>query len=273
LSGRAAAVRKTFLWILAILLTLAAAVYQRRTGPSYPLRGKTEIGGNVVSWQLVRSAESIRDCEIAIPGADPGLSGYLEYRRFKTDDPWTRVDFRRDGDKIAALLPKQPPAGKLAYRVILTRDGTETPLNGGEPAVIRFKGEVPAVVQILHILVMFLAMVFSSRAGLAALDKMDHPRKLTIIICIFLFVGGFILGPLMQYHAFGKFWTGFPLGGDLTDNKTLIAMAAWIVALIAGRKGKPARGWVLAASIILLVVFSVPHSLFGSEINYAKLPK
>jgi len=265
--------RKTLLWILAVALTLAAAVYQRRTGPTYPRRGETEIGGKVVSWRLIRSAESVRDCEIAIPSADAGLSGYLEYRRFKTDDPWARVDFRRVGDKIAAFLPRQPPAGKLAYRVVLTIDGRETPLNGGEPAVIRFKGEVPAAVQILHILIMFLGMVLSIRAGLAALDKTENPRKLVVATCVFLFIGGFIFGPLMQYHAFGKFWTGFPLGTDLTDNKMLIAMIAWIAALVAGRKGKPARGWVLAASIVLLIVFSIPHSLLGSELNYTILPK
>ncbi|MHB8055577.1 MAG: hypothetical protein ACYDH3_10060, partial [Candidatus Aminicenantales bacterium] len=229
--------RKILLWILAILLTLAAAVYQRMTGPTYPLRGKTEIGGKVVSWRLIRAAESVRDCEIAISGADAGLSGYLEYRGFKTDDPWTRVAFSRDGDKIAAFLPKQPPAGKLAYRVILVNESRETPLNGGEPAVIRFKGEVPPAVQIFHILIMFLGMVFSVRAGLAALDKTENPRNLTIITCVFLFVGGFILGPLMQNYAFGKYWTGFPFGSDLTDNKTLIAMIAWIAALVAGRKG------------------------------------
>jgi hypothetical protein len=263
--------RKTLLWILAVALTLGAAAYQRMTGPAYPHRGKTEIEGKIVSWRLIRSAESVRDCEITIPSADAGLSGYLEYRRFKTDDPWTRIDFRRDGNEIAAFLPRQPPAGKLTYRVVLTINGRETPLNGGEPVVIRFKGEVPAAIQILHILIMFLGMVLSIRAGLAALDKAENPRKLVVATCVFLFIGGFILGPLMQNYAFGKFWTGFPLGPDLTDNKMLIAMIAWIAALVAGRKGKPARGWVLAASIILLIVFSVPHSLLGSELDYSKL--
>jgi hypothetical protein len=37
------------------------------------------------------------------------------------------------------------------------------------------------------------------------------------------------------------------------------------------RRGKPARGWVLAASILLLVVFLIPHSLLGSELDYSKM--
>jgi hypothetical protein len=75
----------------------------------------------------------------------------------------------------------------------------------------------------------------------------------------------------MQKFAFGVAWSGFPLGMDLTDNKTLIAFLFWIVALIAGRKGKPARPFVLAASLVTLLIFLIPHSLRGSELDYSKM--
>jgi hypothetical protein len=42
-------------------------------------------------------------------------------------------------------------------------------------------------------------------------------------------------------------------------------MALWIAALVAGRKGRPARGWVVAASAVTLFINLIPHSLFGSE--------
>lgn len=265
--------RKIFLWILAVVLTLGAAVYQRLTGPTKSVMGRIEAGGHTVSFRLPRSAENTADCRIAVRAPGQGLTGYLEFKRFKTEDPWTRVEMARDGESLAALLPKQPAAGKLAYRVVVSAGGRETAVSGDESIVIRFKGPVPDAVQIPHILIMFLAMLFSTRAGLAALDKSHNPRKLVIATCVLLFIGGFILGPLMQNYAFGKFWTGIPFGTDLTDNKTLVAMIAWIAALVAGRKGKAARGWVLAASIILLLVYSIPHSLLGSELDYSKINK
>jgi hypothetical protein len=118
---------------------------------------------------------------------------------------------------------------------------------------------------------MLLAMLFAARAGLAALDKKSKPIAYAKWAAIFLFVSGFILGPLMQYYGFGVLWSGFPWGHDLTDNKTMVAMIGWIVALRAGRKGKEARGWVLAASILCLAVFLIPHSLLGSELDYSTL--
>jgi len=38
------------------------------------------------------------------------------------------------------------------------------------------------------------------------------------------------LGPLVQLNAFGDLWTGWPFGGDWTDNKTLFAFIFWVIA-------------------------------------------
>ncbi|MDP3445020.1 MAG: hypothetical protein Q8T08_19340, partial [Ignavibacteria bacterium] len=74
----------------------------------------------------------------------------------------------------------------------------------------------------------------------------------------------------MQYYAFGEFWTGFPFGYDLTDNKTLIAMIGWLIALfMLKRSAKPIK-WVLAAALIMFIVYLIPHSVLGSEHDYSK---
>jgi hypothetical protein len=114
-------------------------------------------------------------------------------------------------------------------------------------------------------------MLFAAAAGLAALDRKRNPRRFVLWTVGLLFVGGFILGPLMQKFAFGVAWAGFPAGTDLTDNKTLVAFLFWIVALAAGRKGRPARPFVVAASLVTLLAFLIPHSLLGSEFDYTKI--
>jgi hypothetical protein len=77
-----------------------------------------------------------------------------------------------------------------------------------------------------------------------------------------------ILGPIVQKFAFGSFWTGVPFGWDLTDNKTLIAFLFWILAVVMNLK-KERPVYTILAAIVLLLVFSVPHSLFGSELDYS----
>ena len=262
--------KKSLFWFLAVAITLGSAVYQQMTGPTHPLRGKAVVDGTEVKYKLPRSAETTGDAEVAVPAPAP-LQGYLEYKRFKTEDAWARVPLAREGDRLVGSLPKQPTAGKLAYKVSLTGGYLATSVAGEDPVVIRFKDPVPAWVIYPHVLVMFAGMLLATAAGLAALDKKRNPRRFVIWTVALMFAGGFILGPLVQKFAFGVAWTGFPLGTDLTDNKTLIAFLFWIAALIAGRKGKPARPFVLAASLVTLVIYLIPHSLMGSELDYSKM--
>ncbi len=259
--------RRSVSWTLAVVLTLATAFYQRMTGPTHPARGKISLGGAEIGYRLPRSAANDRDCEISVRVPDPGVAGALVYRRFKSEDTWTMIGLERRGDRLTGYLPRQPAAAKLTYRIILAAGGRETSLPGETPVIIRFKGPVPTTVLIVHVLVMFASMLFAAMAGIAALDKKRNPRSFALAAACLFFAGGFVLGPMVQKHAFGVIWSGFPFGTDLTDNKSLLTMALWIAALAAGRGGRPARGWVLAASLATLVINLVPHSLLGSELK------
>lgn len=260
--------RSIFLWFVAVLVTLSAARYQRATGPTHPARGKFSIGQTSYQYHLIRSHGGDSDAPITVTMPDPDVTGFLIYKRYHVEEDWTTVPLTRTGDKLQAFLPHQPPAGKLEYFIRLQKGAETVIFPQDRVLVIRFKGAVPIFVLLPHILLMFTAMLVSTRAGLEALTKKGHPRKYALWAAGILFVGGMVMGPIVQKYAFGAFWTGAPFGWDLTDNKTLIAIIGWIIAVIAGRKGKPARLYVIGAAVLLLLVFSIPHSMMGSELNY-----
>ncbi|HVP91639.1 MAG TPA: hypothetical protein VMS75_10545 [Terriglobales bacterium] len=262
--------RKGPFWTLAVLITLTSAVYQRMTGPSYPARVKTVVEGREMRFRLPRTADSAANAAVELRAPAPA-EGYLEYTRYRANEPWTREPLARRGDTLVGYLPKQPSAGKLAYRVHLVSGGKDTEVGGDTPIIIRFKDRVPLGLLIVHVIVMFAGMLAAAAAGLAALDKKRDPRPFVLWAATLIFIGGFVLGPLVQKYAFGTFWSGFPAGTDLTDNKTAFMFLFWIVALAAGRKGRPARLAVVVASVVTLVIYLIPHSLFGSEIDYTKL--
>ncbi|MBI4889331.1 MAG: hypothetical protein HY821_01820 [Acidobacteria bacterium] len=258
--------RPLTLWVTALLITLASAVYQRMTGPSYPARGTVKLAGGEVNYRLTRT-QGNGDAEVRIPAPTSATEGSLAWKRFKTEDPWQYVPMTRDGKDLIGRLPHQPPAGKLAYRVIL-QDGAERVTVGGSPVVIRFKGEVPTPVLVVHIFCMFVGMLVSTRAGLEFFAAKPDYLKLTLITILLLGVGGLILGPVVQKFAFDAYWTGWPFGTDLTDNKTAVAWLAWVAAWLRLKRQPESGSWALAAAIMTLVVFAIPHSMFGSELKY-----
>ena len=141
-----------------------------------------------------------------------------------------------------------PMAGKLEYRVELCEGRRPRRRSPPGAAVTRFKGDVPAWILVPHVAAMFFGMLFSTRAAMAAAVRRRHAATWGYLTVALLVIGGFVLGPVVQKLAFGEYWTGIPWGYDLTDNKTLIAGVAWILAALQLRGGRQARLAVVAAT-------------------------
>ncbi len=256
------------LWVLAVLITLAAAYYQRTTGPTYPVRGRVEIGGERIKYRLDRSHGGKGDQRVVIRVPDPAVTGSISWRRYPTSDPFVTEEMQRDGENLVGALPHQPPAGKVEYKIRLTDSDQEVNIPRRGNIITRFKGAVPAWILGPHIFLMFFGMLYANRSGLEALRKKRRLVGYTRTTLILLGLGGMVLGPIVQKYAFGAFWTGVPFGWDLTDNKTLIAFIAWLIALLFVTRMRGSRGVVIAAAVITLIVFAIPHSMFGSQLKY-----
>ena len=277
--------RKFILWFLAFIITISAAVYQRHTGPTYPKKADVSVNLKTYKLKLVRSLSLDERPEVKLNITDTTVRAKIFYKRFRSDEEYKSADFhykiyplhsfvmnkifKMTEDKgYFAEVPQQPAAGKIQYYFEITDSKGVNTFFKDAPIVIRFKGGVPGFILGPHILFMFMAMLFSTLAGLMSVIKFPSYKKYAFWTLILLIIGGMILGPLVQYYAFGDLWTGIPFGWDLTDNKTLIALIFWIIAVVMNRKHEKPFYTALAA-IVLLLVYSIPHSLFGSQLDYS----
>jgi hypothetical protein len=271
------------LWAVAVAVMLGSATYQRATGPTYPLRGETQVGDAAIRYTLLRSETTTRDARIEVPDPGDGATGMLAYRRYPADDLYQRLPLVPEGDALVAHLPRQPAAGKLEYHLVLetAAGAVRIPSTPDRDPVLRYKDPVPVAVLLPHVLLMFFAILVGVRAGLGAVAGRRETRRLAWTSLALLTVGGMVLGPIVQNHAFGAYWTGFPFGSDLTDNKTLIMWAVWIGACAVLGVGGPTgarrraagRASVVAAAAVMLAVYLVPHSMRGSELDYDQVDR
>ncbi len=274
--------RGALLWVGAVLIMAGAAIYQRRTGPTYPLRGEVAVGADAYRYELVRSQETIERARVALPRPGAGASGTMTYRRYPTSDDFTTVEMAveegEEGPELAAYLPIQPAAGKMEYYLELETagGGVRIPAEQGDDAniILRYKDPVPAPLLVSHVIAMFFTVLIGMRTGLGALFGPGNMRTLVWVTLIGMTVGGLVLGPFVQKYAFGEYWTGFPWGYDLTDNKLLIMWVVWVAAAFAlgmkpKRKAGPGRMTVGVAALVMTVVYLIPHSMRGSELDFA----
>lgn len=112
--------RRLVPWLAAFLLTGAAAVWQRFSGPTWPVTGSAQLpSGHSVRWRLPRSAEVGRDLPVSLEVQGTPLAGLVRCRRVFSKEQWQLLAVSREpgpaGYRLSAFLPAQPPAGKLAY--------------------------------------------------------------------------------------------------------------------------------------------------------------
>lgn len=283
--------KKFLFWSFAVILTLAAVQFQRRTGPTKPVYEQFSYKGKNYSTSLQRSAETTlthieskgdykslgKKVNVLVPidGLPDEIEGKFIYSLYPGNWPLDTIQSFRNGSVFLNFLPAQPAAGKIKYKFILYSSSDTLSLNkteiklGGEGVVLRFKGHVPLAILIPHIILMFFAMLLANYIGIASFSKEININNKAVVLLVILGLGGLVLGPLVQKFAFGEFWTGWPFGEDLTDNKTLFAFILWLLAWFLNRK-KVRRYLYLIAAIVMLLVYSIPHSTAGSEFDHSK---
>jgi hypothetical protein len=291
--------KQFLLWFLAVIITIIAVLYQRATGPTYPFKGVLSTNNLDYKYKLIRTHETTDEATITLPDTKAEyFSAFLHYKRYQTKDsliviPLTAItlepeegflfnifpSLKRKNDKaFGANLPLQPAAGKMEYYITGKIDGTtfRIPEIGQDNILLRYKDPVPNNVLVPHIFLMFFAILFGMRAAISAFFDPKTMRKWVLVSFIGMSIGGMVLGPMVQKYAFGEYWTGFPYGGDFTDNKMLIMWLAWAIALaVIGLKPKKkenvSRIIVLVAAVVMTVVYLIPHSMGGSTLDYEQI--
>lgn len=251
-----------FFWALAVIITLGASIYQRKTGPTVEKRAIVSINNKDYKLSFPRSASEDKNT-IILNIQDTNVKAILIYRKYPTNDKYKELNFQRKGNNLLVSLPVQPKAGKLEYYVKLN----DKLIFQQEPLIVRFKGNVPLEALIPHILLMFISMLFASYGLILTIANKPNIKRYIILTITTLLLGGFVFGPIVQKYAFGVYWSGLPFGYDLTDNKTLIALVTLLLLTLPFLKKKILRFTSMIAFLIMISIFCIPHSLRGSELN------
>ncbi len=75
--------RTWLIWIFAIIFTVMIAGYQRRTGPTYPMSVKKEIGQTLIKADLLRSYDGQDDAKVILNIPDTSIHAKIQFRKLK----------------------------------------------------------------------------------------------------------------------------------------------------------------------------------------------
>ncbi|UCF77734.1 MAG: hypothetical protein JSW03_06370 [Candidatus Eiseniibacteriota bacterium] len=147
---------------------------------------------------------------------------------------------------------------------------------------VTFEGRPSRALLITHVVLILAAMLLMIHGFYYSLEHLLLGRGLSGAYWTFFFgwllfmVSVLPLGYAVAKSAFGVGWGGFPLGMDITDNKSLGIVLYWFVLLLRGwrpqrteysvRTGKVSgtvfAGLSLLGILLTILAYSIPHSVF-----------
>ncbi len=252
-----------WIWVFTVIVVLGGLIFQRVTAPSYPLEVVREVEGRTIRASLGRSSIGSEGQRVVIEGTSPDWEGDLLWRSVKTGGSFNRDPLRNLGAMRIGTIPPQARGESVEYRIELTIDHSIVRLPVQGTVITRFKGSSPAWVIVGHVLLIYCGLLFGTKAGLDALN-LDNRSHLFARLSLLLFImGGFVFGPLLKWFAYGRLWSGPPMGTDSTDIKVLALAVAWTLPVVFRLIHRQARPWILLASLLSILAFLMPHTTLG----------
>jgi len=251
--------------------------FARRMSTRHTNEYKFESGGIVAEHITVTEdfgEGPVLDVQVA---PVDGVSAVAYYSQDE-GGPYNTDTLTQTADGFRGTLPVLEKGNKWYYHIELAKEGSalgKFPTEGDQ--FIKFKGHVPPVILIPHIFCMFATVYFGVLTVLGAYQYSKGKGSIAKSVrnllwtVIFSFIGGFPLGYLVAYKAFGVGWGGIPVGWDITDNKTVILFAFWLITLILARNGLKGEKMSISGNtyfaltvisfVVTILAFMVPHSI------------
>ncbi|MFH1687586.1 MAG: hypothetical protein ABIE70_08715 [bacterium] len=288
---------------IALLLTAVMLYTARNTSRGRPEEISRTDNGYTFEFSTVPKGIEFTATEIALNVTGPFEEGTQVVMRLKM--PSNDFPDRLDGYAVYRMIPSQEIPGRFeteirsgakggrTYYYFEVRDQANTVLarftdEDKQPWVFKYFGEVPPLVLLGHIFLMFatvFCVVMGAVHGADVVKTGSGARVMArwiTLAAVASFLGGYPFGFAMNYFAFGVVWEGVPFGTDATDNKTqllflyfvFVVAAAW-GSLSNGKWGRDAfsQGMLgrlgIGALILQVLIYLIPHSIqFSKGLTY-----
>jgi hypothetical protein len=288
--------------LLALLITIALLFFARRASMRQqpPIEESTSYNGLVLehhSSHIIKGDNSNANIPVRVEkGSLPAGSEILFYYR-------PRVLGEKSGSGAFESMRLQPaPANPRLFTALLTNHGRGTEFEyyialvdsvgqtlatipsvrkiGAQQTIwLRFEGKQSIPLLIAHIAGMFGGLFFVVLAFVTSFTDLNKTAnnvalgKQVFWATLILFLGTFPIGIWIEHQVYDTYWTGIPLGRDITDSKALFLFLFWLATMILLKGSafarKPEKNLVRAAGarvavivsfLVTLAAYLVPHS-------------
>ena len=183
------------------------------------------------------------------------LQGILQSKISGRNQDWKIDTLEYSNRYLSVTIPKQKALTEIEYRIILTGNNGKYFLPDNTIEKLLFFGPVPLSIDIHYYLTLFIGILLSVRAGLETFNMKARLRLYSVFTLISFFSCAMIFAPVKKAYEMGAIGNNVPPIGKLFELWLVALVIIWIMNLVLVSYSRIPRKWVLAFSILTLIVF------------------
>ncbi|MCG8700119.1 MAG: hypothetical protein MI922_18830, partial [Bacteroidales bacterium] len=186
-------VKNAFLIVVAAAMSAVIMYWQFFTSDIHPYTETISIRDTHVKLKLTRKAGT-GNVVVTLPGNLYKYNPVLYYKIDTVKKDWETRYFMKEDSLCMVYLPMHHKGVRVEYKIHYIEGLEEKIVPNDKHVKLRFKGEVPSSILILHILFMELVLIFSVWLGLNSIVRKTSDERVLWLNNIAIFVGGILLG-------------------------------------------------------------------------------
>ena len=244
------------LWIASFVITFLTIYLSNLFNKNYPVTGTFGIDGKKVSYRFEKIHYGKEDFGVVIRTDVDDVSGNLLWKN-KSDKIWSSSELNISDLSLQGKIKSLKPFQTIQYFVELNYKDKKYLLPDNQKVDLTFYGNIPAAVNVMQFLLLYLGLLLAVRTGLEYFNNSEKSKKFGVLTVIVFLTLTALVNPLYLTYKYGYMNSIVPAINNLFPTSYLLITLLWIVSLIVMFISKKLKVTFLVSAIITMIIFAV----------------
>jgi len=242
------------LWLASFVIVFLAVYISNIIDEDYPITSTFGIEGKKVSYRLEKVHYGNEDCKVIIRSDVAELTGKLFWKS-EADSNWQSKEFKKSDLILSENIPALKPTEKINYYIELIHKDKKYVLPDNQKVTLTFFGNIPAFINVLEHLLLYLGLVFTVRTGLEFFNNGAKSKKFGFLTLILFLPNIALINPLYLTYKYGFINSSIPPVNKLFLLSDIVIFIIWIGTIITIFVSEKFKFLPLVSAILILITY------------------
>lgn len=242
------------LWLASFVIVFLAVYISNILDEDYPITSTFGIEGKKVSYRFEKVHYGNEDYKVILRTDVVDLAGKLFWKSY-ADSNWQSKELKKSEMILSGSIPALGPTEKVIYYTELNYRDKKYFLPDNQKVTLTYFGKIPAFINVLEHLLLYLGLVLAVRTGLEFFNEGAKSKKFGFLTLILFLPHIALINPLYLTYKYGFINSSIPPISKLFLISDIGIFIIWIATVVTIFISNKYKFLPLVSAILILIIY------------------